>query len=388
MSVRKVLHVIPSVGPLRGGPSAMVRQLTGSLARSGIETHVATTDDDGPGKLRVPHNEPVVQDGVTYWYFPRQARFYTFSWPLSVWLSSHVPEFDLVHIHALFSFAALPASYWAARHRVPYIVRPLGTLNTWGMTNRRPWLKKASFRVFESRILRHSALVHYTSDQERSEAKMLGVNGAFAVIPNALPDTTVETGAGAFRRRYPQLAGRPIILFLSRLDRKKGLDLLFRAFVDVRRRVPGVALVLAGEGPDEYVRSLKADAASLGINEDVVWTGFLDGDAKRAALADATIFALPSYSENFGIAVAEAMAARVPVVVSDQVAIHRDISQAGAGLVVPCDAGKLGDSIVALLTDDQLRHTYALRGESLARQQYSSAAVTERLISVYNDVVH
>ena len=206
----------------------MVRQLAGSLARSGVEIHVATTDDDGPEKLDVPRGKPVVQDGVTYWHFPRQIRFYTFSWPMSLWLSKHVADFDLVHIHALFSFAALPASYWAARRGVPYVVRPLGTLNEWGMTNRRPWLKRVSFRVIESRILKHAALVHYTSDQERREAEALGVVSASVVIPNAVPQPSTAASSGAFRRRYPQLHGRRIILFLSRLDQKKGLDLLLR----------------------------------------------------------------------------------------------------------------------------------------------------------------
>src|SRR5256885_663146 len=106
MPVSKVLHVIPSVGPQRGGPSAMVRQLARSLVQAGVETHVATTNDDGPRTLRVPCGRPVVEDGVTYWYFPRQTRFYTFSRPLGTWLSRHVSEFDLLHVHALFSYAS------------------------------------------------------------------------------------------------------------------------------------------------------------------------------------------------------------------------------------------------------------------------------------------
>src|SRR5689334_3969589 len=107
----------------------MVRNLTRSLVRQGLEVHVATTDDNGPSKLDVPHGIPVCQDGVTYWYFPRQARFYTFSWPLATWLGHHVAEFDVVHIHALFSFETLPAALWARARHVPYVVRPLGTLN-------------------------------------------------------------------------------------------------------------------------------------------------------------------------------------------------------------------------------------------------------------------
>ena len=363
----------------------MVRQLAGSLTRAGLETHVATTNDNGSGTLRVPHRVPVDQDGVTYWYFPRQLRFYTVSWPLGAWLADHVADFDVVHIHALFSYATLPAAYWSHQRGVPYIVRPLGTLNRWGMANRRPWMKKTSFRLLEARIVKHAALMHYTSEQERREAETLNVSTASVVIPNALPDAPKSAGLGVFRRRFPQLQGRRIVLFLSRLDEKKGLDLLLGAFANVQSRVPDAALVIAGDGSPDFVRQMKAGALALGL-EDVLWTGFLAGEEKEAALADADVFTLPSYSENFGIAVAEAMAARLPVVVSDQVAIHKEIAEAGAGLVVPCDAAKLADALVVLLSDQQNRRAMGLRGEAFVRRQYSSEAVTQQLIDAYNEV--
>src|SRR5438552_8807806 len=159
----------------------MVANLARSLHREGIDTHVATTNDDGPRRSDVRCGEPVLQDGVKYWYFPRQTRFYAVSWPLATWLAAHVSEFDVVHIHALFSFATLPAAFWANRRHVPYIVRPLGTLSEWGMKNRRPWLKTLSFRFIESVVLKHAALVHYTSNQERREAERLHVTAAAAV---------------------------------------------------------------------------------------------------------------------------------------------------------------------------------------------------------------
>src|SRR4051812_8231237 len=122
MTVRKVLHVIPSVGARRGGPSFLVRTLAQGLSQRGIETHIATTDDDGPMRSQVPCGVPVLEHGVTHWYFRRQTRFYTFSWPLSCWLSDHIADYDLVHIHALFSYSTLAAAYWARRYRVPYVV--------------------------------------------------------------------------------------------------------------------------------------------------------------------------------------------------------------------------------------------------------------------------
>jgi glycosyltransferase involved in cell wall biosynthesis len=364
----------------------MVRQLAGNLVRSGLEIHVATTDDDGAQKLAVPCGKPLVQDGVTYWHFPRQFRFYTFSWPLNVWLSKHVAEFDLIHIHALFSYPALSASYWATVHGIPYVVRPLGTLNEWGMKNRRPWLKKASFRFLEHRILKRAALIHYTSDRERAEAEILGVGRPSVVIPNALPNGSSDEFSGTFRGCYQQLRDRRIILFLSRLDQKKGLDLLLESFANVRQEVSDAALVIAGEGDRRFAQHLKSETLRLGIAQDVLWTGFLTGDQKRAAFADALMFVLPSYSENFGIAVGEAMAAGLPVVVSNQVGIHGDISHAGAGLVVGCAAPELTRAMLRLLNDAELRATLGENGRRLVASKYSQEAVTGEVLDVYNRI--
>jgi len=256
------------------------------------------------------------------------------------------------------------------------------------MKNRRPWLKTLSFRFIDSLVLKHAALVHYTSDQERREAERLHVTTAAAVIPNALPDHSNDAVAGRFRARYPELKDCQVVLFLSRLDAKKGLDLLLPAFAMVRQQMPNVSLVVAGTGEAGFVSGLKAKAASLGIASDVLWPGFLDGDDKQAAFADAQVFALPSYSENFGIAAAEAMAAGLPVVVSDQVAIHREITQARAGVTVACNVNQLADALARLLKSSVLRRSMGEDGRLLVRQNYSSDAVTRKLIGVYNDIVH
>jgi glycosyltransferase involved in cell wall biosynthesis len=365
----------------------MIRSLAGALSRQGVETHVATTNDDGRGTLRVPCGVPVLEDAVTYWYFPRQTCLYTFSWPLGVWLARHVADFDAVHIHALFSYAAVPAAYWARRRGVPYIVRPLGTLNDWGMKNRRRWIKKWSFRLLESRIIEHAALVHYTSNQERLEAEKLhrGQTAA-AIIPNAIAETPASSPAGRFRARFPQLENRQVLLFLSRLDQVKGLYLLMRAFAQIRQQIPHVSLVVAGDGNSAFVSGLKAEAVRLGIERDVIWPGFLDGELKQAALADADVFVLPSYSENFGIAVAEAMAAGVPVIVSDQVGIHHDIAETAAGMVVRCEVAPLAGALIRLLNDPDLRRSMGRNGRRLAQKRYSLEAVTRQVLCLYNGI--
>jgi len=358
----------------------MMRTIARALSQTGLEVHVATTDDNGPGRLRVPLGTPQIEDGATFWYFPRQTRFYTFSWPLTRWLAQHLREFDLVHIHALFSYAALPAALLAHRSGVPYIVRPLGTLNRWGLRNRRRWLKRLSFRLIESRILSHAAGIHYTSEQEYVEAGELGITASPLMIPNAV-DLPMR---GAGPRRDPN--SRQKILFLSRFDRKKGLDLLLEAFAQLRRKGLDAVLILAGSGDPGLVAQLKKQARRLGIAADVVWAGFLTGPDKWAALANADVFVLPSYSENFGVALVEALASGCPVVLSDQVGIQREIASADAGLVTPCRAEDLAQALLNVLTDPVLRRRMSENGVRLARQEFSLEAVSRKLAETYKAV--
>ena len=333
----KVLHVLGSIGPLRGGPSFVLRNLTADLAERGIETHIATTDDNGAERLNAPLGAPVMERGVTYWYFRRQTRLYTCSLPMTTWLWRNVSKYDLVHIHALFTYTSTAAAWIARAKGIPYIVRPLGILNQWGLRNRRRLVKKLSFQMIERGMLEHAALIHYTSEQERAEAGPAGARAPFMIVANPVDFDPADRQrlAGKFRARYPMLANRPLIVFLSRIALKKGLDLLIPAFARVRQRLPEAALVIAGSGDPDLVETVKKSISETGLNDHVVWPGFLHGDDKAALLADADLFVLPSYSENFGVAAVEALCFRTPVIVSDQVGIHHEISKYHAGLVVP-----------------------------------------------------
>ena len=342
---------------------------------------VATTDDNGAARLPVKLGQPLMEAGVTYLYFRRQSRFYTVSWPLSRWLAAHVAEYDLVHLHALFSFAATAGAFWANRRGVPYLVRPLGVLNTWGIQNRRPLLKRLSLHWIERRILAHAAAIHFTSEQERTEAAFALPAARSVIIPNPVAIPEAEESPNVFLAQHPELAGKRMILFLSRLDPKKGLDLLLGAFAQAQTSLPDTALVLAGNGDDAFVDELRDKARLLGLRR-VVWAGFLEGQLKRAAFAAAHVFVLPSYSENFGIAVVEAMAMGLPVIVSDQVGIQREIARANAGIVVGCDATELSQAIQQTLNNQVARNEMAQNGRRLA-QKFAPPAVTARLLEAY-----
>lgn len=367
----------------------MLKVLAEGLTDRGFEIDVVATNDNGPGKLEVALARPISENGVRFLYFQRQSRFYTVSLPLSSWLWKRIADYDLVHIHALFSYPCTVAA-WAARAKgVPYIVRPLGILNRWGMQNRKPFFKRLSFACIERSILEHAAAVHYTCDQERVEAESLRFHAPAAVIPNPVRfDMDSSTVAGNFRDRFPQLKGKLMVLFLSRLDEKKGLDILLPAFARLREIMPSVALVIAGNGTPEFISTIQQLAASLNITSDVVWAGFLDGEEKREAFTDADIYVLPSYSENFAVAVVEAMAFGVPVVISDQVGVHPEVARYEGGRVVPCDVNALVAALLELAQSKELRQRLGANGRRIAQSEFSIASTMDRVTSLYSGLVH
>jgi glycosyltransferase involved in cell wall biosynthesis len=383
----KVLQVIPSVTAERGGTSTWLKTISQSLAARGADVHVATTDDGHALPDGARHGVPYSVDGVTYWYFPRQTSFYTVSLPLNRWLKKHVSQFDIVHIHAMFSYPAIPAAFWAYRNGVPYVVQPHGMLSPWGMSNRRRWLKRLSLPWIERRILSHSVAVALTSQQEKEEADALGVDMRSLVIPLGadVPDSRLYAAAASSLRTGSGLNGRKVILFLGRLEPKKGLDLLLNAFAKVRRSQPEAVLVVAGSGDPAYSASLKDQASELGIAEDVRWVGFQQGAGKWAWLAAADIFALPSYAENFGIATVEAMRFGLALLITDQVGIHREVTLCNAGLVCRCGAEPLAEGLERLLRNEYLRSDLGAHACALAEKEYTVGRVTSRFLDLYRE---
>ncbi|MES1261811.1 MAG: glycosyltransferase [Acidobacteriota bacterium] len=371
----KILHVIPSVSPLRGGPSATLRTLVNGLIAQGLSADVATTDDDGPGRLIFHPNEYEDTDRCQYRCFARETRFYTVSRPLRTWLYRNAGEYDAIHIHSLFNWPACVAAAAARRAGVPYIVRPLGTLNHWGLRRRR-LLKSLSLRFIESRILRHAAWLHFSTEQERLESETVTAGLPFRVIPNPIADVpaTAETD---------RAADPATILFLSRLDPVKGLDILLPAFAEARRAIPQLKLLLAGSGTPEFTADLRRQAGLLRIRDAVKWTGFLSDEQKERALRRATLFVLPSRSENFGLAAVEAMARGIPILISEGVGIRGEVQAAQAGMVVPCTAEAFAAGMRLLVEDPQLRNRLAANGRRLAESKYSSAVVAGQLAGEY-----
>ena len=387
----KVLHVIPSLSPSQGGPSKALPEMARALVRAGVGVDVVCTDDDGTGRRisDITHGVPVTHaDGFRVFYFPKQTEFYKVSLPLLRWLCRHAREYDVIHIHTVFSFSTLAGALAARLAGVPYIVRPLGVLNVWGMKNRRRWIKALSFSLLDKPALNRAAAIHYTSDQEAAEAAPLGLVPPPVVLPLGIDLSSFDSlpPPVALAGEWPQAAGKSVILFLSRLDEKKGLPMLLEAFEKVQRECPETLLMVAGDGDAALQQSLQQQSRHLGIESSVIWTGHVSGARKLAALAGADLFVLPSRSENFGIALLEAMAAGLPCVTTPGVALACDEACHDAVILTPVDdADALACECVRLIKDSDLRQKLSIHAQAAA-QNYSSEVMAARLLKLYDQL--
>ncbi len=373
----RILHVIPAVAARYGGPSEMVTGICRQLAAHGHQVCILTSDADGPETLNVAHGEPVNHQGVPTVFFPRRyGEAYKITPGLGPWLRANLSRFDIVHLHAVFSWSTLVGGRACLTAGLPYVVRPLGSLDPWSLT-RKPVLKRLLLRAGLLRVLRGARALHYTSvlEQETAERALGLANGR--VIANAVdvPDP---------RAVNKVTADPPYLLSLGRLHPKKQLERVITAFAEAT--VDSHAeLVVAGDGEAEYRDTLEALAASSAAAGRIRFAGWVDGAEKDALLADCAAFVLISDNENFGIAAVEAMARARPVLVNRGVYLYPDISRAGAGWVLDDDDADLATLMREVLSSNAKRDARGANARTLVEREYAWPVVTGALEALYRD---
>ncbi|MCC7145468.1 MAG: glycosyltransferase [Phycisphaeraceae bacterium] len=375
-----VLHVISGLDPRLGGPSrAMVGLLEAQIA-CGLSVSLLTTWTAAMNDLSLAHR--LRQAGVTVRTVGPIRQPLGRHPELKPAVEELVRQADVVHIHALWESVQHFAARTAAQHHKPYLYRPCGMLDPWSLAQRR-WAKKLLLAWRVRRDLNAAVALHFTTDMERDLAAPLGLRAPALVEPNGLDLREFEhpPAPAAFRRRFPALGDDPYLIFLSRLHRKKGLELLLPAFA--RLDHSRLKLVLAGPDEEAYQPRLTDLAQSLGVQDRVIFTGMLQGPERVAALADASLFVLPSYQENFGIAVVEALAAGTPVVITDQVAIHPSINQAHVGGVCPTAVEPLADALKQWLDRKHSDRPLAEQCRQFVRARYDWQMIARRWLNHY-----
>jgi glycosyltransferase involved in cell wall biosynthesis len=369
---------------VHGGPSRAIVDIEHALASRGIEVTTVTTNDDGDARtLAVPCGVPIATPCATRWYFPRSTVFFKMSVGLGRWLRENITAFDVVHAHALFSFAPVAAAFLARQAGVPYILRPLGVLAPYGMTRHHRFLKKISFTFIERRLIEAANAVHFTSSVEQAEAEALGLKCNGVLIPLGI-DLRGSARSAVERRKQGNTL---TLLFLSRIDQKKNIEGLLQALRIVLSKKANVTLNIAGAGAPKYIETLQSLARHLAIDDHVNWLGYVESERKEDALAAATAFVLPSYSENFGIAVAEALAAGLPCLVSRDVAISEQIEKAGAGIVVGTAPNDIAAGIERIFGNERALAAMSVAARALAASAFSIDAMGARLEALYRDIL-
>jgi glycosyltransferase involved in cell wall biosynthesis len=352
--------------------------MSDALQRQGVAVQIATTDADGPTRLSVAHGASVDWAGVPTVFFPRQVtEAFKFSAPLAKWLMAHVADFDVVHIHAVFSHASLAASNACRRRRVPYVVRPLGTLDPWSL-QQKPLRKRVLWHLGVQRMLEDAAAIHYTTASERRLAESALSLQRGIVIPLGVDDALFE--------RRPGRGRSPYVLMLGRLHPKKGIELLVDVFLEGTAELPDWRLLIAGDGEAEYVRAVRDHVERVDADGRVTFSGWLHGAAKATALAEAALLALPSRQENFGMVVAEALACGTPVLVSTHVNLADEIAVANAGWVVSLDRQALRATLSDILGNESERERRGQAGRALAMTSFKWRGVAVEVSKLYESV--
>jgi glycosyltransferase involved in cell wall biosynthesis len=365
----------------------MVLGLSQALASQGVEVTVLTTNangDVGQLPLDVPLNEPVFKDGYQVRYFQCSPfRRYKFSLELLRWLWQHASEYDVAHIHALFSPVSTGAAWVARKRNLPYILRPLGTLDPADLQKKK-WLKKIYAASIERSNLSGAAAVHFTTETEARISHRFGAKTRDLVIPLGVEPFVAEP-MEIDSPRLNFISENPIVLFLSRIEPKKGLDLLIPALERLHSEGFEFHFVMAGSNAQdpEYEAQIARKIQASPLLQCTTFAGFVTGDAKALLLRHADVFVLPSYYENFGIAVVEGMVAGVPVVISDRVQIADAVAQSQSGWVSSCDVEGLTTALREVLQNPAERQRRGANAREYALQHYSWEAIAQQTIQAY-----
>jgi glycosyltransferase involved in cell wall biosynthesis len=381
----KVLQVVPGISPNFGGPSVALIGLTRTLSHHGVDTVLMTTNVDSGGRLKVPLGHLIDQDGVKIIYFnvwPRGR--YAFSFALARALRRTIRSYDMVHIHWLYNFSSLIAAIEAQKAGIPYVLQPNGSLDP-HLMKRNNLLKKIYLAMFGNYIVKNASVIIFTSEIERKQASLDGFRVPARVVPVGLDWAEYANlpPRGEFKKQYPEIGNKQMVLFLGRMSRQKGLDLLILAFRIVAGRHPTAHLVIAGPDGEGYGTQVKQWVAEASLENCVTFAGPLSEQLKLAAYVDSDVFVLPSYAENFGATVTEALACKRPVVISNRVNICDELASAEAGIVVECSADSVADGISRVLEDPGLAERLGENGYELVRQKFTWDAALDMLIPIY-----
>lgn len=382
----RILHVIPGIALTSGGPRNLIG-LVECLARHGVDTTLLTTNLGATTADALvassAHAPRASHDVHNIWAIGGR---YGLAPSMASMLYRTIATYDLVHIHWLYNFPCVVAARAALASGVPYVIQPHGSLDP-HIRKKNRLVKQVYMATVGRPLLRKAAAVVFDTPEE----------GQLASYEPRRPEWTLPTGLtredfdplpprGTFRAAFPSVTG-PFLLFVGRLSQQKGLDLLLGAFERLTHVRPDLRLVVVGPDFRGYEGQVRQMVAQLGVADRVVFTGVVSHQLKLAAFVDAELFVLPSYAENFGTVIIEALMCGLPVVISDGVNTHRELESAGIATVVRRSVDSIVSGVESVLDDASARRRLAAAGPAFVNARYTWDAIVPDVIAQYESVI-
>lgn len=379
----RILCVTPFYKPAYryGGPTRSIPALCEGLASLGCDVAVYTTVANGNTDLDVVVDKPINLDGVMVYFHRRKFGDYFYSSSLAKRCFETINTFDFVYLNSSWVFPLIPACLSSKKFRTKYIITPRTSFmrNSW--TGK--YIKKFVYhRLVERSLINSAEAIHYTSEIEKRESAWLDLIPRSFVVPN--PTDTSEFSQlperGTFRNRINISDHTFIILFLGRLEHRKGIDIAIEAFASVSTDFPDAVLVIAGPDKRGYKSSLVSLVHSLQLADKVLFTDYLDEVDRIRALVDSDLFVLTSRSENFGMSVIEAMAVGLPVLISDKVGLKESVIDSKSGIVLPVDIEQIAKQLRELMNERSGLEEMRGNGRTFVIKSYSPTVIADQML--------
>lgn len=374
-----ILHVIRDMSPETGGPVTAIRGLAEAQAAYGHKVRIASTDYGMITGTEIP--------GVNIELFACKQSHWRYSSAFGESLPTYIQVADIVHLHMLWEYPTWKAARLCLQLKKPYIIRPCGMLDRWSL--RQSSFKKSLYlKIMLNGIFARASGFHFTSLGEKNHSPQFGeVDKSFVVPLGVLELLPKNIEKNILFAEYPHVIEKRLILFLSRIHYKKRPEIAIKAFAKMQEGISDVLLVMAGPCDEKYLQKLKSLCLELHIQDKVIFTGMLDHSEVIQMLSIADIFILPSYQENFGIAVVEAMAAGCPVIVSDKIDLASEIDKYGAGISCPADTESFATAMSELLLNPDRLVVMSNNGKQLVSEKYTWRRVVEQLDAEYSRII-
>lgn len=380
----RILHVVPSFHPSWGGTSKMVKIISKELVKKGHEVVVCTSN------FGYEHNKINVQnmDGVTIRFFRNVDPYFARSLKIcadlgiATFLKDEIMFFDVVHLHEFRTFQNILVYYYARKYDVPCVLQTHGSLPR---IIEKKMLKQVYDVFFGYRLLRNASKVIALTRMEANQYRSMGVpKKKIKIIPNGidLSEYSNLPSTGSFKEKFGLDKNLRMVLYLGRIHRIKGIDILVEAFASVIENLDDVMLVVVG--PDDgYLGELEALIKALNIEDKVIITGPMYGEDKLEAYVDADVYVLPSRYETFPMTVLEALACGTPIILTENCGLS-DLIRDNVGLVVTPDSTKLTEALLKLLLDSDEQNMFRQKGKTLINE-FNISKTIAKLEKVYEE---